>query len=408
MKRLMLLLATLILLVVAVGVLMQRYPGVVLIAVGDRQIEMALGFAALLWLLSGFVIAMLILLAQAGWELFGIGAWQRLQSRLAQRRLLAGYRACVDGDWPRAARLFGSAARGPWQAIGKTAQALALDAAGDSKGSHDSLTRLAALSRGKLAAQLLLARWQLQQGDANKARLLLDNLADSAPHNRHRLSLLADTLIQQQDWSTLVDQLPALKGVLPGKRYQALALRARAALIDAVARAPVDNDSRLRALQRTWKSIPAAEKTDADLVANYARHLINHGEAAAALSLLEKTLAQHWDDRLLAVFDLLPADSDNPLTQAEAWAAQQPGNATLQLTCGRLALRAQLWGKARDFFAAAARLGNATALAELARLSQALGEPQQAAAALDQRASLIGATLPALPLPTPKRQPTAD
>ena len=394
------LLLLLLLLVAFIGLLIQRYPGLVLIHAGGTQIELALGFAALLWLLSAVALAMLILLAQAGWELLGPGAWQRLQRKLAERRLLAGYTAAVEGDWAKAARLFGSAAYGPWQAPATTAQALALEAADNPDASHHSLMTLASTARGKLAAELLLARWQLQHGRADEARRRLDQLNDSAPRNRHRLTLLADALQQQQDWSTLVDLLPKLKPLLAPARYQALALQARSALIDAVARAPVDQDSRLRALQRTWKEIPAAEKTDAALVAGYAGQLIHHNQPRAALSLLKNSLSRHWHDSLLTVLEQLPAELENVLPQAEEWASQQPDNAALQLSCGRLALKARLWGKARDFFEASARLGNTTALAELARLSQALGDPQRAAAALDRRNTLIGNQLPDLPLPS--------
>ena len=64
------------------------------------------------------------------------------------------------------------------------------------------------------------------------------------------------------------------------------------------------------------------------------------------------------------------------------------------------ALKARLWGKAQNFFEAAANSSqSATALAELSRLYLALGDQVKAAKVLERRVAELDGQLPDLPLP---------
>ncbi|MEL7399893.1 MAG: metal-dependent phosphohydrolase, partial [Pseudomonadota bacterium] len=95
--------------------------------------------------------------------------------------------------------------------------------------------------------------------------------------------------------------------------------------------------------------------------------------------LLRKNLQRNWDDRLIERYGIVEGrDTNRQLLEAESWLKERPGNAQLLLTLGRLALRNQLWGKARDYFASSLKIkGSAGAYAEMARLLAHLGEHEK-------------------------------
>jgi HemY protein len=100
---------------------------------------------------------------------------------------------------------------------------------------------------------------------------------------------------------------------------------------------------------------------------------------------------------LEAIDDISP---DDLLQVLEGWLAERPGNAAVLITAGRVALKARLWGKAQGFFEAAANSSqSATALAELSRLYQALGDSSKAQKAFERRLQQLEGQLPALPMP---------
>ena len=137
------------------------------------------------------------------------------------------------------------------------------------------------------------------------------------------------------------------------------------------------------------------------MVARYAGFLAQLGDGNSALQLVREQLDRDWDDRLPPVLEAMDQPKpDALLVVLESWLAERPGNAAVLITAGRVALKAQLWGKARNFFEAAANSSQSvTALAELSRLYLALGEQGKAAEVMERRVRELGDRLPALPLP---------
>jgi HemY protein len=83
---------------------------------------------------------------------------------------------------------------------------------------------------------------------------------------------------------------------------------------------------------------------------------------------------------------------------------QRPNNPALLLTLGRLSLRNQLWGKAREYFELALRVCKAPELVaelngELARLLEHLGEHDKSLAYYQKALGMLKRPLPDVPLP---------
>jgi HemY protein len=377
-------------------------PGYVLLIRDGLRVETSLGFVLLLLLAGALLWSLLTLLLVSLLRLIGLGRRSRWTEMLARRRLRAGFFAMVEGDWARAGRLFTAAAQSQsWAVPAGFAAALAAAGRGDHEQVTELLKHVAAERRGQPAADLLAARLLLSEGAIRQARARLERLNGRMEKNPHRLRLLAEVLERDQDWSALVALLPAVKIISHDhKEFAGREQRAWVGLLSAVASAPGDAGKRLDALRRTWKDMPASLQKKGAVRALYASQLVANGDGAAAFSLVRKDIERNWDDRLIGVLEAVDdVPAEKLLQQLEQWLETRPGNGALLMCAGRTAMKAKLWGKARSFFETAARAGNVTALAELARLHSALGDTDRALAALERRVMLLNETLPALPLP---------
>lgn len=376
--------------------------GYVLVLRDGLRIETSLGLVILALIVAALVWSAFTLLALMIWRVLGLGKRSRWSDMLARRRLRAGFFALVAGDWARAGRLLGAAANShDWAELATAGEILAADARGDQEQVADLLQRLGAERRGQPLADLVAARLLLNEGATRQARARLEQGAHRFETNPWRLRLLAEVLEREQDWPALVTLLPALKAISTNPKLHAQReQRVWSGQLQAVASAPGDAARRLENLRRTWKEMPQSLQKKPALRARYAEYLIANGDGAAAFALVRKDIERNWDDRLVEVLEQVnDVAPERLLQQLEQWLEVRPGNLALLMCAGRTCMKARLWGKARSFFEMAARAGNVMALAELARLYAALGDSDRALAALEQRITLLGESLPPLPLP---------
>lgn len=405
MKRALLLLVLALLAAALLAAWMLQDPGYLVVIRDNWRLEMTLGFAVLLGSLALVLVIAATLLAAATWDLVSPfqlrGRWGR---RLARRRLVAGFHALVAGKWKQAERLLAAAAVDPdWAVPALLGAAMAADQLGDEQGAQAALSAAGNQKRGALPAGLAQATLLQRGGYPVEALGIIKGLQGRHGDNPHLLRLQVALLRQEHDWSQLVELLPRLKSLY--REPAAFSLLEREVWhgqMKHLVEQPVDNDGarQLDAIRRCWKAMPSHLQNDPALRAQYAGYLAQLGDGEGALTLVRKDIERHWDDRLAAILEAINnVAPERLLAQLEAWLKERPGNAALLLTAGRVALRAQLWGKARDFFSEAGQAGSAVALAELARLHQALGQPEAVAGVLEKRLALLGQTLPDLPLP---------
>jgi HemY protein len=121
-----------------------------------------------------------------------------------------------------------------------------------------------------------------------------------------------------------------------------------------------------------------------------------------ASKAIESALAKSWSDILITRYGEQDYGNDHKrLIQAENWLKSRPGNAPLLLTLGRLAMRNELWGKAKEYFETSIEVTPiAEAHGELARLLKHLGELSSSDVHQGKFVEAIGAGLPKLPLPS--------
>lgn len=429
MKQMLVLLVLMLVAGLLLGTWMLSDPGYVLIIREGWQLESTLGFALFCSILLLTATAMLTLILSSVWDVVSpFGATGRWRTYVARQRMEAGFYALVDGNWSKAERLLAAASTvNAWRVMASLGAAQAAAEQGRDEAVRGYLDFAHDSKRGRLAAGLMAAKLSMEGGFPGEARNMLNVLRDMAPKNPRLLRMLASTLEAAGDWSTLCAMLPQLqKQGVDENTFTVMSRRAWHGWLKQAAGnvsvgaepnptvltrvEPADTTDphkeaahKLHTLRSIWKMMPPAMQQDAALRAQYAGYLAQFGDGEAALTVVRKDLGERWDDRLPAILECINnVAPERLLSLLEDWLEQRPENEVLLLTAGRVAMKAQLWGKARAFFESAGRAGNAVALAELARLYAALGEHGKSLAVLEERLRLPDLRLPELPLPSPK------
>ena len=154
-------------------------------------------------------------------------------------------------------------------------------------------------------------------------------------------------------------------------------------------------------LHKAWKGLSEARRREPDIVAMYATSLSAAGAESEAEKVLLRQLKKDWSPQLVRLYGLVRGeDVYKQLIIAEGWLKERPNDGELLLCAGRLALRNQLWGKARDYFQASHKLlQTPETCAELGRLLAALGEHAQSNGYFQRGLLLSEQDLPELPMP---------
>ena len=124
------------------------------------------------------------------------------------------------------------------------------------------------------------------------------------------------------------------------------------------------------------RRIPADELRRPELAAEAARMLDAVGRGGVAAELIEASLKEHWDSRLVELYGRIDAPPYRErIERASAWLAEHGSDAALLRTLGLLCEREQLWGKAIGYLnqSRALQPSGETSLA-LARIAEATGD----------------------------------
>jgi len=198
------------------------------------------------------------------------------------------------------------------------------------------------------------------------------------------------------DWPELLTLLPWLhkRRVLDAEEMEALEFQVHTGMLAAA-----------HDVKQAWNGIPAEQRKRSALIEYYGNLLLEAGDDLEAEKVLTKAIKRDWDGRLVAMYGRIRGrDPARRLKQAESWLKSHPEDAGLMLCLGRLSLRNDLWGQARDYFETSHRLApSSETCAELGRLLFSLGEREKSARYYREGLLLRETNLPDLPLPARDR-----
>jgi HemY protein len=385
-------------------------PGYLLIALGDTTFETSL-FALLVAVIVLYLIIKLILIVFHWinpWHLIRFGRNYKEHLRAKSRsKTIEGLLYFTRGSWESSYNLLKKGMKDPDASV---VNYLAAAYAAHQQGNKDAWMNCLETAENKyptarstinsLKAQLLFKSNQLEQCVA-----VLQLMKTSSLNDASLLQLLKDVYLKLNDWEQLEKLLPALEknSVIDGREAQLIRVRVFMENLYRISNQRVNfSDTEISAqLEKAWNKGTALYKHDEKIVKHYADLLFKLDQKEEAGKAIEVALNKSWSDELIKRYGEL--DFGTPHRQlliAESWIQNRPGNARLLVALGRLAMRNELWGKAREYFYTSIEISStAEAHGELARLLKCLGEEKLADEHQEKFVQGVGAELPNLPMP---------
>jgi HemY protein len=406
MRKIFLLVLFALLLGVGVVALIETDPGYVLITYGNYTVETSLWVGLLVLGIFSLLVYWTLRLVRNI-----IGGQDSLVSWLGERRHQASSRMTtkgminyIEGNWSRSrTQLLKGARNNEAPMINYLMAARASYSLDEPEKMREYLSAAEEAESGAgVAVELTQAEMKLDAGQYEQALATLVRARRNASRHPRVMDLLSKAYYGLKDWDSLAELIPELRKhkVLGESELRDLEREVHTHRLEQSVNAVGGT------LLGSWQQMPGEMKRDPEIVAVYARLLIDQGEQAEAEKVIQRALKQQWDSRLVRLYGYV--ESDNPakqLSRAEGWLSGHPNDPELLLCLGRLCARKELWGKARDYFERCYQANpSAEVCAELGRLLVALEEPKVAAAYFREGLMLREGELPELPLP--EQQPT--
>lgn len=359
-------------------------PGYVLIYAGGYTFETTV--TALVLALAALVLLFNVLL----WLVRTLNPLRLRNTRLyramfgqhdAKLASLQGLQDLLLGNWQQAYRALVEAADRVENPCGNyLAAALAAFQRGDRAGWMFCLDRAEqAAGSNAHGVRSLRALLEARSGGTQQALTLLQGLQRAVPNQPFVLQQLLEHYREADDWDALATLLPELE-----KRQVLTAEPLRQLQVQVFQRQLQQAGSAgMQALQRQWKQVPKTLRSAAPLTGTYIQQLLLTGQEAEAASVLTAFIKKDWSTELIGmVGEFNGGRPQQQLALLENCLVRHPDDAVLLLTLGRVAVRNQLWRKARDYFDKTLHSTQdaqllAQANTELARLLEHLGEREK-------------------------------
>lgn len=385
-------------------------PGYLLIAFGNYTFETSL-FALLVAFLVLYLLTKLVLVVFRWvnpWHLIRFGRNYKEHLRAKSRsQTVEGLLYFTRGNWESSFNLLNKGMKDPdASVVNYLAAAYAAQRMDDKQAWLNCLETAeqkfpsARSTINSLKAQLLYKSDQLEQCVA-----VLQQMKSSSLNDASLLQLLKEVYLKLNDWEQLEQLLPSLEknDVLTVDEIEQIRVRIFMENLYAMSKRRADfSDAEIAGqLDKTWKKSPAPYRQDPRIVKHYAEILCALEQNAQAAKAIEHALNKNWSDDLVRRYGVLDlGNAHQQLLTAEAWLKSRPGDAPLLLTLGRLAMRNELWGKAREYFETSIEVASSPeSHGELSRLLRHLGEVALADEHQDLFVRGVGAELPPLPVP---------
>ena len=382
-------------------------PGYVLLGYGNYSIETSVAIFAVASIAIIFVSYYLIrLLGGIVHSPSNYRKWQgRRRDRVANTALTRGLLAQAEGKWRQSEKALLTYAKKTESAVNYLAAAKSAQAQGANERMNQYLdmaqeTEPTANSAIRLTqAELLIDSRQFDRAEAALARIRQED-----PKNTRALILLTKLCQESNNWDRLSELLYDLKRnkIYTLDVYNHLEKQVHTELL----RKNCESNSLIE-VRNSWSIVPKNLQKDADLIAVFAKKLIDEGQPQEAEPLLRTAIKQHYSDQLVYLYGLLyTANPYSELSAAEKWHKEHEKNSTLLLSLGRLSSRSELWGKARSYLESSVEFGGGPeAYHALAQVLEHIDEPELAADAYRKGLEIAsGKGLPELAALTAKKQ----
>jgi len=354
----------------AVGTLMIKDPGYLLVSYGDSAFETSIWMAVVLLITAYVALRCLIWSVRSMRTGFSsVSGWSmRRRTKKAQAMTARGLLLWAEGDWREAERVLSTGATdSEFPLINHLFAARCAQAMGNAQ-TRDSHLGLAIEAEPGAAFAINLQRAEFLQasGAYPEAAQILKSLRAQAPRHPRVLLDLADCCEQTGERELQLEVLNS-PGVTALISPEELTQRIEAAWKQRLVSEPAE---------LVWSALPKKLHNNPVLVHLVAERLAHNQSSDRAEEIVRVALKQEWSASLVELYGRLgAADVAAQIRQAESWLKQHPGDPDLLLTLGRLYLRSQLDDQAENAFKSSLRArSDKTTHSELGRLLISRGE----------------------------------
>jgi HemY protein len=350
-------------------------------------IEMSVVTLILLMLVAYFALWLVIRLIRAR-KLRREAQAQRRRQR-ARTDLMRGLLEMAEGNWSTAEITLTRSARDNAQpAVNYLLAARAADLQGAEERRAGWVRMAREAAPDEVAPALIMqAEFQIKHKQLDAARETLQELDSSGHQNPRGLLLLARVYRQLGEFDKLRALESKLRGArrIPAAQVDELMDQAYLELLKSAA-----EGGDPAALERAWNDASKPATRRPEIVLAYARGAMKCRNHKAAEEILRKFLDDQWNDALAGTYgDLELPDPLEPLAVAEKWLRLRREDPILLVTCARLSMRAELYGKARSYLETSLAVRRSPETYQiLGNLLDQLGEQERAAQVLREGLAL--------------------
>ncbi len=349
--RLLFLLLLALVVAVLLGSLAGTSDGVIVMAVADYTVSTSMTF---------FVIALTVLILLSYAILRSITKaitlpedmrrWRKHRhQRRAEKYLTQGLIHMTEGRWKLSENEFRRSAkysRSPYINYLLAARAAQQQEASNRR---DDYLRLAYQDNpdAALAVGITQAELQLNHQQNEQALATLKALHHKQPKQIQVKQLLMETCSKLEEWNSVLTLLPQLEktGMLSKESVLSRQLDAYAGLL-----IEAGDKGKSDAINKIWHAIPAKLRKQIYLIDVYVTQRLRIDDATDCDELLRSVLKHNWDKALVRLYGLITAiDKLTQLSYMERFITDHAQDPVLLLTLGRLSIKNELWGKARNY-----------------------------------------------------------
>ncbi len=345
-------------------------PGYVLVQRGSLALETSLVFAIL------FVVGTWLLAWLLAWLLrWPLRAMRARARRRGRNQFARGMLSLVEGRTQRAENLLIAAARMHSQRLPALLGALdAVRQRGDAARHGELLQQLAETENGDVAASVLRAQAELEDGRAGAAIEILTPL----DHAQRLPPAGARTLIAALSARGRARESLAMLARL--RKAQALAPAAMLAFESSVLAQALAQTADAVSLRSLWAELSRQQRKAAPVAAAFARRAAALGIGDDVADEVQAAINTEWSEAAVDAWSRLPTSQRaQRIKTAEGWLKEHPASGALLLALGRLCREGELSSKAEEFLRAALSHGAAAdAWEELGLLYAAHNDAERA------------------------------
>ncbi|MCW8091114.1 heme biosynthesis HemY N-terminal domain-containing protein [Alteromonas sp. ASW11-130] len=311
--------------------------GYVLIAMGTLTIEMTVVSLCISLIVAAVLLYILRYVFSRIWSLFRgshhwFGSWGK---RKRQKAFYRGFQALAEGELEEAKGAFRKTTDGDFDGVNYLAAAQVARHLGEKERMRTLLEQAGEYRDSTLAAQLVLARLDLEEGRDESALKRLEELEPKHAKHKQVIRLKTEAMARLGHWQELQDQLPHWKYVLKDD-YVVWAQRIAKGKF-----AEIASKHGAVELKSHWENLPRKLRNDDAYRCAYVRQLLEQGMHQDAQTCLVNWQRKGPNEFLFPLMkELYLPNPASSIKLLEEWIKQDDTNATYYSTLGHIAYNA--------------------------------------------------------------------